>query len=84
MEMKWEDIYQKLLIHPFTKLKLGYQLKYHIQVYNDKNVGIGFYLTNSDDYGEDIYRNLENCMQIQIHIDYSTVVGEKVMIFLIE
>tara|TARA_Y100001958_G_C21248511_1_gene581349 strand:+ start:3958 stop:4806 length:849 start_codon:yes stop_codon:yes gene_type:complete len=66
------------LIHPFTKLKLGYQLKYHIQVYNDKNVGIGFYLTNSDDYGEDISRNLENCSsQIQIHIDYSTVVGEE-------
>lgn len=68
---------ENFLIHPFTKLKLGYQLKYHIQVYNDKNVGIGFYLTNSDDYGEDISRNLENCSsQIQIHIDYSMTIGE--------
>ena len=32
---------EDFLIHPFTKLKLGYQLKYHIQVYNDKNFGIG-------------------------------------------
>lgn len=69
---------EDFLIHPFTKLKLGYQLKYHIQVYNEKNVGISFYLTNTDDYGEDISRNLDNCAsQIQIHTDFSTTIEEE-------
>ena len=66
---------KEFLIHPYTKEKVGYKLKYHIQVYNDNNFGVGFYLTKTDeDYGKDIKLNLEKCSsQIQIHIDHSPI-----------
>ena len=57
----------------------GYDLRFHIQVYNSinninyhsKNIGVTFYLTNKPIiYPEDIKMNLDNCdAQVQTHID---------------
>ena len=68
---------EDFLIHGFTKLNLGYQLRYHIQVYNETSVSVTFYLSNSDFYGENIRRNLDECVsQVQTHIDYNNIVDD--------
>ena len=68
---------EDFLIDIFTKVPqriLGYQLRFHIQVYSETSVGVAFYLSNGEFHGKDIKKNIhESISQVQTHIDYNNI-----------